>query len=123
MLLRNKFPEELIQDPKMMEVFHIIGKKKVGMILIILGKRLSHCRIEFTSVKLEAIKCINEFLAFSPPETQDNAFKLKARVDHLNQFIANQPKNIALKVILTTYAYSYIGTLEECWLSREYMGT
>ena len=64
-----------------------------------IGKRLSSCRVEFTSVKLETIHLINEFLNFKPDETQDNKVKLKARVDHLNQYIANIDKNIALKVL------------------------
>lgn len=106
-VFRAKFPEELIEDQKMMETFNIIGK------------RIQHMREKYNHVKIETSKAINEFLRIEVPLEALNPQKLRKRIEHVNQWVFMQEKNIKSREQLYQAGYSEALFLRDHYIQVE----
>jgi hypothetical protein len=103
-IFHSKFPEELIQDPKYMEIFNQ------------LGRRLDYTRESLKHVRLVAIQCINKFLNAPVSNGKPNSLKLRERVKNLNDYVFQLPKNVAIREHLIKQGY-----YPDLWLRDHYI--
>eukprot|EP01114_Cavostelium_apophysatum_P014686 TRINITY_DN3869_c0_g1_i2.p1 TRINITY_DN3869_c0_g1~~TRINITY_DN3869_c0_g1_i2.p1 ORF type:complete len:1254 (-),score=367.64 TRINITY_DN3869_c0_g1_i2:254-4015(-) len=93
-IITSKFPSEVIEDSTALTVLNS------------LAVRLEHMKHQYDQVERAALTSINEFLNVDVPASVLPQDKLAFRVQHLNNYVNNKEKNVAIREYLVSNGYN-----------------